>query len=181
MLWDQTVRANVLQEVLLEWSLHHSPLAFEEALLPALAVERACNYVSLWNLNSPPIPLWLPVDWAVRFPPICTKQKRARMSKNNEKHVAMVMMSLLMSSPPISIRHLHISHSAPYLPPKFCLTFVYHFSWYYSRPKGNGKQYLRKMFGGQIRCTMGDVQVVYFASTFSMQIFKSQRRNCKLS
>ena len=39
---------------------------------------RACNYVSgIWI--PPPIPLWLPVDWAVRFPPISQKQKRARM------------------------------------------------------------------------------------------------------
>ena len=30
---------------------------------------RACNYVfGIWI--PPPIPLWLPVDWAVRFPPI---------------------------------------------------------------------------------------------------------------
>ena len=27
-----------------------------------------------------------------------------------------------------TIRHLHISHNAPYLPPKFCITFVFHFS-----------------------------------------------------
>ena len=39
---------------------------------------RACNYVSgIWI--PPPIPLWLPVDWAVRFLPISQKQKRARM------------------------------------------------------------------------------------------------------
>ena len=28
-----------------------------------------------------------------------------------------------------NIRHLHISHNAPYLSPKFCMTFVLHFSW----------------------------------------------------
>ena len=39
---------------------------------------RACNYVSgIWI--PPPILLWLPVNWAVRFPPISQKQKRARM------------------------------------------------------------------------------------------------------
>ena len=27
------------------------------------------------------------------------------------------------------IRHLHISHNAPYSTPKFCITFVFHFSW----------------------------------------------------
>ena len=46
---------------------------------------RACNYVSgIWI--PPPIPLWLPVDWAVRFLPISQKQKRARMWTNIEKH-----------------------------------------------------------------------------------------------
>ena len=38
---------------------------------------RACNYVSgIWI--PPPTPLWLPVDWAVRFPPISAKWRRAR-------------------------------------------------------------------------------------------------------
>ena len=56
----------------------------------------------------PPIPLWLLVDWAVRFPPISTKWKRARIKqtlKNAWKHPLRVMTSLLMSSPPISISH----------------------------------------------------------------------------
>ena len=30
-----------------------------------------------------------------------------------------------------SIRHFHISHDAPYLPPKFCMTFVFYFPEYY--------------------------------------------------
>ena len=48
--------------------------------------ESACNYVSgIWIL--PPIPLWLPVDWTLRFPPVSAKQKRARMYTNIEKHV----------------------------------------------------------------------------------------------
>ena len=39
---------------------------------------RACNHVfRTWI--PPPIPLWLPVDWAVRFLPISTKRKQARM------------------------------------------------------------------------------------------------------
>ena len=45
---------------------------------------RACNYISrIWI--PPPIPLWLPVDWAVRFPPISAKWERARTKI--EKHV----------------------------------------------------------------------------------------------
>ena len=39
---------------------------------------RACNYISrIWLL--PPIPQWLPVDWAVKLAPINTKRKRVRM------------------------------------------------------------------------------------------------------
>ena len=63
---------------------------------------RACNYTSrIWI--PPSIPLWLPVDWAVRFPPISAKWKWAWMLTNIEKHVPGIMTSLLMSSPPISI------------------------------------------------------------------------------
>ena len=39
---------------------------------------RACNYVSGISI-PPPIPLWLPVDCAVRFPPIGARRNRARM------------------------------------------------------------------------------------------------------
>ena len=57
---------------------------------------RACNYLSkIWI--PPPIPPWLPADWAIRFPLITAKWKRARMWANIEKHVPRVMMSLLMS------------------------------------------------------------------------------------
>ena len=39
---------------------------------------RACKYVSgIWI--PPPIPLWLPVDLAVLFPPINAKRRQARM------------------------------------------------------------------------------------------------------
>ena len=59
---------------------------------------RAYNYVSeIWI--PPPIPLWLSVDWAVRFPPIS-----ANVNKH-KKRVPRVMTTLLMSSPPISISH----------------------------------------------------------------------------
>ena len=34
------------------------------------------------NFIAPPIPMWLPVDWAVRFPPINTKRKLARICAN---------------------------------------------------------------------------------------------------
>ena len=39
---------------------------------------KACNYLSgIWI--PPPIPLWLPVEWAVSFPPISANRKRALM------------------------------------------------------------------------------------------------------
>ena len=77
---------------------------------------RICNYVSgIWI--PPPIPPWLPINWAVRFPPI---------SANVNKHW------------------------------KTCA-------------KGNDV----------IANVISPNQ--HFASTFSMQIFKFQRRSCKVS
>ena len=64
----------------------------------------ACNYVSSGIWIPPPIPLWLPVDWAVRFPPISAKRKQALAQTKFEKQVPRVMTSLL-SAPPISISH----------------------------------------------------------------------------
>ena len=59
---------------------------------------RSCNYVSgIWIL--PPIPLWLPIDLAVRFSPIGTNVNK------HCKHMPRVMMSLLMSPLPMSILH----------------------------------------------------------------------------
>ena len=57
------------------------------------------------------------------------------------------------------IRHLHISHYAAYLPPKFWITFVFHFSWVLQLSKEKLKTMLMQNFAGQIRCIMGDVQV----------------------
>ena len=57
---------------------------------------RACKYVSgIWI--PPPIPLWLPADWVVRFPLISANVNKQK------KRVPRVMTSLLMSSPPICI------------------------------------------------------------------------------
>ena len=86
---------------------------------------RACNYVSgIWI--PPAISLWLPVDGAVRFPPISAKRKRAPMQTNIQKHVK-------------------------------------------ARAKVNDV----------ITNVISTNQ--HFASTFAMQIFKFQRRSCKLS
>ena len=83
---------------------------------------RACNYVpGIWI--PPPIPLWLPVDWAFRFPPISAK---AETSANVNKH------------------------------------------W---KTRGKGNDVITNVISANR----------HFASTFSMQIFKFQRRSCKLS
>ena len=83
---------------------------------------RACNYVSgIWFL--PPIPMWLPVDWAVRFPPISAKWKR---EQNVNK---------------------------------------------YWKTGAKGNDVITNVISAN----------QHFALTFSMQIFKFQRRCCKLS
>ena len=65
---------------------------------------RTCNYVSgIWI--PPPILLWLPIDWAVRFPPISTKRKQARIRNKHWKTCAKGMTLLLMSSLPINTSH----------------------------------------------------------------------------
>ena len=46
-------------------------------------------------------------------------------------------------------------------PPKFCITFVFHFSWVLQPSLEKLKTTLMQNFGGQIRCIMGDVQVAY--------------------
>ena len=88
-------------------------LACEQALPGALAAGREKEgelaTTSLeFEFDPPPvrpIPLWLPVDSAVRLPPISAKRKLARMWINIKKHVLRVLTSLLISSPPISISH----------------------------------------------------------------------------
>ena len=67
---------------------------------------RACNS-GIWIPS--PIPLWLPVDWAVRSPPISAKEKRARMWTNIKKQEPRVMTSLIISYPPISISNRFFS------------------------------------------------------------------------
>ena len=45
---------------------------------------RACNYVS-GNWIPPPIPLWHPVDWADRFPPISANVKKHSKTRERRK------------------------------------------------------------------------------------------------
>ena len=72
-----------------------------------------------------------------------------REYKKTRKNVPKVMTSLLMSSPPISIRHLHISHSAPYLPPKIWHNLVLHFSWVLQLSQEKLKTMLMQNFGAK--------------------------------
>ena len=44
-------------------------------------------------------------------------------------------------------------------PPKFCITFVFHFSWVLQPSQEKLKTMLMQNFGGQIRCIMGNVEV----------------------
>ena len=60
-----------------------------------------------------------------------------------------------------TIRPLHISHNAPYLPPKFCITFVFHFCWVLQPSQEKMKTMILQNLGVQMRCFMGDVQVAY--------------------
>ena len=46
------------------------------------------------------------------------------------------------------IRHFHISHNAPYSPPKFCITFVFHFSWVLQPSQEKLKTILMQTFFG---------------------------------
>ena len=44
-------------------------------------------------------------------------------------------------------------------PPKFCITFDFHFSWVLKPSQEKLKTMLMQNFGGQIRCILGDVHV----------------------
>ena len=64
-----------------------------------------------------------------------------------------------------TIRPLHIFHNAPYLPPKFCITFVFHFCWVLQPSQEKMKTVILQNLGVQnlqnLMCIMGDVQVAY--------------------
>ena len=56
------------------------------------------------------------------------------------------------------------SHKAPYLPPKFCISIVFNFSYRTAvKPRRNEEQRLCNIWGGgQKRCIVEDVQVTYW-------------------
>ena len=49
----------------------------------------------------------------------------------------------------LCIRHVHISHNAPYLPPKFCITAVFHFSWVLKPSQEKLKAKVMQILGGK--------------------------------
>ena len=61
----------------------------------------------------------------------------------------------------MALRQFRIPHDAPYCPPKFCITFVFHFSWVLQPPQEKLKTTLMRNFGGQIRCITGNMGVAY--------------------
>ena len=64
------------------------------------------------------------------------------------------------------IHHLHISHNAPYLPPKILHNLCFSFLLGITAVPTEIQNYnaYAKVFGRQIRCIMGDVQVAYNTS-----------------
>ena len=67
-----------------------------------------------------------------------------------------------LGSPGDEIRHFHIPHNVPYLPPKFCMSIVFNFSWNSCNTQEKWKTKVMQNFGGQIRCIMGIVDVAYW-------------------
>ena len=95
---------------------------------------------------------------------------RARYALGQDKRIISSKVIISLSCPGVSLtlRHLHISHNAPYLPPpppKFCIllgiTAV-------PREIENNAYaiFLGGGLWGQIRCIMGHVQVAYTAWRF---------------
>ena len=52
-------------------------------------------------------------------------------------------------------------------PPKFCITFVFHFSWVLQPSQDKLKTMLTQNFGAQIRYTVGNVEVAYVITTLT--------------
>ena len=74
---------------------------------------------------------------------------RARYALGQDKRITSSKVIISLSCPGVSLtlRHLHISHNAPYLPPPPLQ--ILHSPGYYSRPKRNWKQCLCHFFGGK--------------------------------
>ena len=69
-----------------------------------------------------------------------------------------IMNEIVFHNTPLS--YLPKCTSSP-PPPKFCITFLFHFPWVLQPSHEKLKTMLMQNFGGQIRYIMGDVQVAY--------------------
>ena len=71
------------------------------------------------------------------------------------------------------LRHLHICHYSPYLPPKILHNlFFFHFSWVLQPYQEKLKTMFMQNVRGQIRC-MGDVQVAHKAGARLVRIARN--------
>ena len=65
-----------------------------------------------------------------------------------------------------AIRHFNISHNAPYLPSKICISTVFSFSWDGCNTQHERKTKVMQIFSGQIRGIMGNLEVAYITFFF---------------
>ena len=86
------------------------------------------------------------------------------LSEDGKIHAFHAILMIRIPKVHTPLPHFHISsRNAPDLPPpppppppkkKFCLTFVFHFSWVLQPSQEKLKTKLMQNFGGQIRCIM---------------------------
>ena len=88
---------------------------------------------------------------------------------------------LMNKTTTLHIYHLHISHNASYLPPKILHNILFHFSWVLQLSEEKLKTTLVQNFGGQIRCIMGDVRVVYALHFLVNSLLSSTGLLCEIS
>ena len=64
------------------------------------------------------------------------------------------------SSTVLPIHNFHIDHNAPCLPPEFCITIVFSFSWVLQLSQEKSKTMVMQSFGGLTWCIMVYVKMV---------------------
>ena len=77
------------------------------------------------------------------------------------KSFAQTAPTFIMHAQSQTIRHLHTTIMHLIYPPKFCITFVFHFSWALQPSQEKLKIMLMQNFGREIQCIMGDVEVAH--------------------
>ena len=75
------------------------------------------------------------------------------------------------------IPHLYISHNAPYLPPKVCISIVFNFVWDGCNTKEKWKQRLAKFGGGGGKlCASSEIRKWRIGTKFPPHSFLSWQR-----